>query len=369
MTVDSPPTRPNLIMEILKTVADRWVAISAALAALGSLFTFFLLFTYLHAIGHPALLGPALGATTALIPWIIIVGLMFVLYLAGLTATSAVYSSVLALFNRHPRVQRYMAVMLFLPACSGMIAMVACIIFWQRADEVSTMIIAAASVAIAMILMLLITDVRNGVKTAVGWEKAAPRWSKVLATMRFTALPFGLWSTALSATLPMWILISTFAWPSDQYGLYKFAGACLITSGLGLVPAAAYYLWRDSLWERARNVTLGVVLVTGAALVFAPATVPMIVDRAAAMTGIKDLQVSSYMIKDTYAAEDFDSQWGKVDTLRGHPVVKGFALFSLGTVLLLCPGSLAATDFSEWPIVTDACLVLDAQTTKRMPKK
>lgn len=64
MTVDPSPARPNLIMEISKSVGDRWVAISAALAALGSLLTFFLLFTYPNAEEIEGLwLKPSAGTT------------------------------------------------------------------------------------------------------------------------------------------------------------------------------------------------------------------------------------------------------------------------------------------------------------------
>lgn len=112
------------------------------------------------------------------------------------------------------------------------------------------------------------------------------------------------------------------------------------------------------------------MLAISGALFFAPATIPMVVDGAASMIGIKDLQVASYMVKDTtYAVEDFDSQWGKPQALRGFPVVEALALFRLGDLLLLCPQSLSGTKLVEWPSLSKACLVLDAKLIKRMPVK
>jgi hypothetical protein len=143
----------------------------------------------------------------------------------------------------------------------------------------------------------------------------------------------------------------------------------VITSAFGLLPAVAFYLGKDGLWSRARYTLGGVVLVIAGALYFAPATIPMIVDSAAELIGIKSLKVSPFMIKDTYAAEDFDSQWGEVSTRRSYPVVEAFPLFTLGDLLLLCPKLLAPTDLENWPSVTHACLIVDAKTTKKMPEK
>ncbi|NWB47922.1 hypothetical protein [Pseudomonas gingeri] len=95
----------------------------------------------------------------------------------------------------------------------------------------------------------------------------------------------------------------------------------------------------------------------------------MIVYRAANLIGIQDLRVSSYMIRDTYAAKDFDSRWGSVETVRDYPVVEGFELFALGDIVLLCPKSLASTSFSDWPSKSHACLPLDAKSLKLMPDK
>lgn len=186
---------------------------------------------------------------------------------------------------------------------------------------------------------------------------------------KFVGLVGAIWGTALSAMFPMYGLLSTYVWPSDHFEVYKLVAMSVFITWLGLLPAAAFYICKDKPWTRARNALGGVVMVVATALFFAPATVPAVVNRAAKMIGIQDLQVSAYMIKDTYATEDFDKRWGNVKTIRGYPVVEAFALFSLGDLLLLCPQSLAHTDLQDWPSEIPACIVLDGKTTKPMPDK
>ncbi|MFH7346755.1 hypothetical protein, partial [Pseudomonas syringae group genomosp. 7] len=81
--------------------------------------------------------------------------------------------------------------------------------------------------------------------------------------------------------------------------LYTFAGSCLITPVIVLLPAAAFYIWMDEQTMRTRHTIGGIVLAISGARFFAPATIPMVVVSAASVIGIKVLQVASYMVKDT----------------------------------------------------------------------
>jgi hypothetical protein len=60
---------------------------------------------------------------------------------------------------------------------------------------------------------------------------------------------------------------------------------------------------------------------------------------------------------------------GCVITLRRHPVVEGFPLFTVGSLIVLCPTKLASTKLQDWPEFAQDCLVTDTRTAKRMPMK
>lgn len=330
MTVISEDPASNLISKTMKAIAARPLSIGAILTGLGSIVTFSVLFTYLSAIGHPELLSPALGAPTALLPWIIIAALLLAMYLGGLMIASAFYATALAFFNHKPKVQPYMATMLMLPATAGITAMVTSIIIGPHKGALLALTVSAATVITLMLFMFLIPKFRTAVQQAAQPENSATPNTKARRIANICGLIAAIWGTALSATFPMLILINTYPWPADRYELYKLAGICVIITVLGLLPAAAFFIFKGGMWMRTRYTLGGVVLVVAGALYFAPATIPKVVDNAAKIIGIKSLEVSSYMIKDTYAAEDFDSRWGEVSTLRDDPVIEAFPLFSLG---------------------------------------
>ncbi|MGV8917284.1 MAG: hypothetical protein ACOH2R_05730 [Pseudomonas sp.] len=359
----------DLIGSTAKTLFRSFVTTGAALTTIGSLTTFGVLFTYLHAIGSPELFGEAFSSAIALLPWILIASLILALCLAALMITSASYASVLALFNRAPDDQPYMAGILVLPTLAGVIAMVTSTMLGQRIGVLSVMAISAVAVFFAMLLMFLIPRFAKAVKNASHMElgsSSAALTSQVRAGILLTG---ALWSTALSATAPMFGVLSITSWPSGQSGAYKLIIVSVVITMLGLVPAMAFYLWKGRPLVRARNAIGGMVVLAAGALFLLPASVPVAVDYAAELIGIKDLRVSPYMLKDTYAAEDFDAGWGKVKTVRGYPVVEGFVLFTLGDIMLLCPKTLARTKLSDWPSVTHACLEVDKKVIKRMPPK
>lgn len=369
MTVISENPVGNLISKTVKAIAAHPVTTGAILTGLGSIVTFSVLFAYLNAIGHPELLSPALASPAALLPWIIITALMLELYLGGLMIASAFYASALAFFNHKPNDQPYMAITLMLPALAGISAMVASLIIYQHAGAFLALSLSALAVVAVILLMLLIPKFKSIVKEANQPGDEASSITQAKRTANVVGLIATIWGTGLSAMFPIFLLINSHPWPAHRFELIKFAGICILLTVIGLFPAAAFYICRDGFWTRTRYTLGAMVFVVASAFYFVPTTVPKVVDKTATLIGIKSLEVSWYMIKDTYSAEDFDSSWGKVETLRGSPVVEGFPLFTLGDLLLLCPQSLASTDLTARPHVTHACLVVDVKTTKKMPEK
>lgn len=370
MTAQPTPPGNDRVKAGVKIVMAQWGPIGLSLTALSTALSFGVLFIYLDMIGYSKLLVPALGTKTALIPWIIIAAGTLAVYLGGLLIASGFYASTLRLFNREPSVQPYMALMLMLPALTGITALIVVILIGQRTGPVTATLVSALIVFVTIALMCSLPRFRHAIqlaaKPAVD-DLTTDTWLK--RATRIGGVAGGIWGAALSAVFPMLLLISTYVWPDNRINLYKLVFGSVAIATLGLIPAAAFYLSKDGLWLRARNAMVGILLLFAAVQFFAPATVPAAVDSAAKVMGVQDRHVYSYMIKDTYGAEDFDARWGDVRTVRGFPVVEAFTLFSLGDLLLLCPQTLATTKRQDWPSVSRACLLVDGKTTRPMPEK
>ncbi|MGS0738186.1 hypothetical protein ACVBEG_16960 [Pseudomonas sp. GG8] len=369
MTTSPFAVPSDLVIKNLKRVAQHWGFVSVILGVLGTIFGIGTLYTYFQAIGLPELLPLALDTKTSLIPWMIVVGILFVMYVVGLIVTSAAYAWVVATFNKQPSYQPLMAVLLTIPALAGITVLIVAIFQFQEYGTPWKLLASGITVfAVTLLLMKFqkfkmaidVTALMAHPTTKIGWQRRAA----VLFTV--TGILCG---TVFIAVLPVLLLLMTYQGPEDNAALYKLTWMSIAAAGVTLIPAMAFFISQDSLPTRLRNTFVGLVLMIVAMLSFAPATLPIIVYRAALMMGVRSNQTASYMITDTYASEDFDARWGTVTTLRGHPVVEGFPLFTVGSLILLCPANLVETKLQHWPEFSQACLVTDTKTAKRMPTK
>lgn len=346
----------------------RFFSASATLAGVGALAAFSVLFTYLHAIGSPELIGRALTSPSALWPWILISSLLLLFYVVVLLITTAAYASALNVFKETPDVQPAMAGYLFVPAFAGVVAAV-CSTMLNRNLSVSGMFIdSAVWVAVGMIVLFLTSNLSASLRKAILAEKADVP-SKLQYAKHIFALVGGAWVAALTATIPMLGVLSTTSLLADPGGMKKLVLISIFITALGFVPAIAFYVSKGRRLIRARNALVGVLILIIGTLIVIPSIVPATVDRAASLAGIKDVRVFHYMLKETYATEDFDGRWGRVVETRNHPVVEGFVLFTLGDVTLLCPKALKDTSLSEWASESGACLTMSSKMVIRMPMK
>ena len=165
--------------------------------------------------------------------------------------------------------------------------------------------------------------------------------------------------------IPMLVLLKTYPWPNDSYGIYKMVFICVVLAILGLIPSAIFYAGRTDIWSRMRNLLISVGLLIAMGLFLVPSTAPKVIEKAADVIGIRNLAVNRYMIKEDYAVGDFDEIW-RPEARRGFPVISGFKLFALGDLVLMCPRAIASTSLDDWPQVTQVCLILSAKKLLKM---
>lgn len=344
------------------------VSASVTLAGMGTLLTFVFIFAYLHTIGAPELIVKALAVPSELWPWIIFSSLLLVFYLVLLLLTTLTYALAINLFRKTPSVQPAMAIYLLIPTLAGVVATVYSTLESHNSSVVGVFFDSAVWVVVGMIVLSLMPrfNVSLGGAISNGGAKGVHRLSYL---KHMSGLAMSTWFAAITATFPMLAVMSA---PSVLYDAGSMTKAVWISISLtvfGFTPAIAYFVSKGAVLTRVRNALIGVVALIIATLVIVPSALPTTVDQAAVLAGIKDERVFSYMLTETYAAEDFDAQWGEVVTKRNYPVVEGLILFTLGGVTLLCPKILEGSNLSEWASKSGACLTMNSKMVKRMPLK
>lgn len=369
MTTTSATFTQQLLKKNLKRIAAHWGLISVMLGVIGTLFGIGVLYSYFQAIGLPELLPRALDTRTSLIPWLILVGFLFALCLVAMLSTSTLYACAVATFNRQPSYQPAVALLLALPASTGITVLVVTIFQYPEYGTNWKLLASGLTVMLTTLSLMAVPKFKTAIDVTAFMTHPERGLGKIPRIgLLFTVIGI-LCGTVFSAVAPVLLLLQTYQGPEDPLAVTKLTWMSVLAAVLTLLPPIAFFFSSEGLWVKLRNVLIGVVAMTVAMLSMAPATLPVIVYRAAQMMGLRDTQLSFYLLTDTYARTDFDQRWGAVTTLRKHPVVEAFPLFALGDLLLLCPASLVDTKLKNWPEVSWTCLITDTKTAKRMPQR
>jgi len=364
--VDVSPAKSETLD--LRGLLGKVVSASATLTGVGALVTFSIIFTYLHTIGSPQLLGKALTVPSELLPLIIVSSIMLLFYLIILLITTAAYATAVNLFKRTPDVQRRMAYYLLIPALAGVVATVSSALLKRNLSVGGLFFDSSVWVGVGMIVLWFTPKFNALLEGAISDGGTEPP-SRFQFILHMLGIAVAVWVAAMTATFPTIGVIKASPWPSHSEGMGKLVFFSILITFLGFIPAVAYYVSKGDKLIKVRNAAIGLVVMAAGTLVIIPSMLLAVVDQAATLAGVKDTQVFSYMLKETYAAEDFDKAWGCVTTIRTYPVVEGFILFSLGDVTLLCPKSIEDSSLSEWASVTGACVTMNSKAVVRMPVK
>lgn len=365
----TPLSIPNgSIKKNVKRVINHWVVVSVTLSAAGALFGFVILSTYLNAIGLPDLFPSALDTKTALVPWMILVALLLIFYMFILTMNSGIFASGVGLFSKQPYAQTTLVRALALPVFVGITLQMSGIVW-----EFNMLITFLGSVIgeMAVLGALMSQKKFSAAIHVAGFMTAKPemgaKWqAKFGALFPLSMVVFG---TVVTAVLPVQVALSTYPTPTDFESTLILNIKAIAVSLLALVPAFTFFAFGKNLLIKMRNTLAVLIVMTAAMLTLAPSTFPAMVYQTAYLMGLRDTTVNAYLITDTYSSEDFDAGWGHVTAVKDRPIVNGFPLFKLGDLLILCPANLAKVKLNEWPKKSQACLVTDTKTAKRLPEK
>ncbi|EKG29681.1 hypothetical protein [Pseudomonas avellanae] len=367
MTISQFSIPNGAIKKNLKRIVDHWIIVSVMLSGAATLFGFAILSTYLNAIGLPGLFPSALDTKTALIPWMLLVGLLVVAYMFVLTMNSSIFASGATLFNKQPYAQIKMVRMLVLPLLVGVTVQMITIVL--EIHPLLTVLASALAETVVFIMLMRREDFSAAIHVA-GYL-AQPERAKTWQARYGALLPLFIvvFSTVLSAVFPVQLVLSTYPTPDDFGSTVKLTALAIFVSCLALAPAVVFFALGDNLLAKVRNTSAVLMILTIVTLSMAPRTFPAIVYRTAYLMGVRETTTTSFLITDTYSVERFDSDWGEVTVDKDRPVVRGFPLLSLGNFLILCPAKLVNTELSQWPSRSAACLVTDAKTARRVPEK
>ncbi|SEJ95475.1 hypothetical protein [Pseudomonas sp. NFR16] len=367
MTISQFSIPNGAIKKNVKRIVDHWIIVSVMLSGAATLFGFAILSTYLNAIGLPGLFPSALDTKTALIPWMLLVGLLVVAYMFVLTMNSSIFASGATLFNKQPYAQIKMVRMLVLPLLAGVTVQMITIVL--EIHPLLTILASALAETVVFIMLMRREDFSAAIHVA-GYL-AQPERAKTWQARYGALLPLFIvvFSTVLSAVFPVQLVLSTYPTPDDFGSTVKLTVLAIFVSCLALAPAVVFFALGDNLLAKVRNTSAVLMILTIVTLSMAPRTFPAMVYRTAYLMGVRETTTTSFLITDTYSVERFDSDWGEVTVDKDRPVVRGFPLLSLGDFLILCPAKLVNTELSQWPSRSAACLVTDTKTARRVPEK
>ena len=366
----TPLTFQQTLKKNLKRVLNFWAPLSVIFAGLGTLLGFYTLSTYATAIGRPDLMAAAVEAKSVLIPWLATVIGMLAAYLLILLSTTVLFGLTVSLFNDAASQQHKLVGILLLPVLAGIVALLWQVFDGPRLDDWDRLSWSLVWLAIALLVMLAFPSFRYSVDACA--TLASPRnprswplrvWFMVMVSLLLMA-------TVISAVFPASLILKAYIGEDTPEAVNRLKYISMFAATVTLLPVVVFYVSKADLFKRL-SLGLLAVIVTGTMVIgISPGSPAAIVYAAAQVMNVRDPVPARFMLTETYAKEDFDTEvWGTIETVRDQPVVSAFPLFSFGDVLLLCPTSLANKGRKEWPAQSGYCVLTQSSNAIRMPKK
>lgn len=366
----TPLTFQQTLKKNLKRVATYWAPLSVVFAGFGTLLGFYTLSTYATSIGRPDLMAAALEAKSALIPWLAAVMGMLSAYLLILLSTTVLFGLTVSLFNDIPSQQHKLTGVLLVPILVGIVGLL-----WQNfkgpdLDDWGKLIWMLIWLAVSLLVLLLIPMFRVAVDTCATMASPRNPRSGSLRCWFMLMVALLLLATVIGAVFPASLILQAYTGEDTPEALSRLMIISMFAATVALLPVVVFYVSKADLFKRLSLGLLMMLVSGGVVIAISPGSPAAIVYSAALMMEARTSVEARYMLTTEYATEDFDTAiWGSVETVRGKPEVSAFPLFSFGNVLLLCPTSLVKTSRKEWPQHSAYCVLTQASSSIRRPKK
>jgi hypothetical protein len=355
--------------QVLMLVMKHWAAIGTIAAVASGLLSFGILMTYSKAIGRIDLLPVVFDKKfSALLPWMGFVGFVLTLYMALFLTTTTIYALAVSLFNHTPSLRPHIARLLLIPATLGSVLFVGSVF---QVPELGHGVVALSIMGCMLLVMLMLLTSKRfrmalEIVTLINFPQGArKRHQAGLFLFAYVLLCFA----AFAAVYPMIILLHSYTGKDTPDAVNTLTFISMATVFLLFVPALIFFVSRKRVAIRVIQAVSVALVATFAVIVVYPGATSTIVYKSAGMMGVRDATVQQYRVLKNYKVADFaKASWSVTAAEGGLAVVSAFPLFSLGDVLLLCPGSLLETRLGDWPEHSRACILTQSSDVVKLPE-
>ncbi|WP_367237539.1 hypothetical protein VXM67_05430 [Pseudomonas sp. Rh2] len=370
MNLKKPLTFQEEIKRTFKRIFTYWAPLSMIIGGIGTTLGFYTLSAYTTAIGRPDLMASAIEAKSALVLWLSVISLLVAVYFLVLMTTSMLFGLSVSLFNDSPNLQADLVIVLVFPVLFGIAALMVMIFKGVTIADGYKLICVVLYGCLTILALRKSQTFREAVDYCTTIDLAGSLKSKVTRVFFLIILALSLIGTVISTVLPVSLILKAYSGEDTPEAITKLMLISIIFASMTLIPVVVFYTSKADLFKRislclATASVVSVVIIGGA-----PGGTLTIVYSAASLMKVRDPMVAKFLLTENYATEDFDTEvWDSVETLRTHPLVSAFPLFSFGEVLLLCPAKLVKTEIKDWPNKSAYCVLTKSSKTLQMPRK
>jgi hypothetical protein len=370
MNVTRPLTFQEALKKNVKRIFTYWAPLGVILGGLGTILGFYTISAYTTAIGRPDLMASAIEAKSALVLWLAIIALLVAAYFFVLMTTSVLFGCSVSLFNDSPNLQPDLVKLFLYPVLLGIAAlMVAIFKGIELSDPYKLICLVVYGVLTIWALQKSLTF-RVAVDLCATTALPGKPKSKAARVFFLVILAFILASTVMSTVLPVSLILKAYSGEDTPEAVTKLMLISIVTASMTLIPVVVFYYSKTDLFKRVSQCLAAALVILVIIIGASPGGPLIIVYSAASLMNVRDQAAAKFLLTENYAKEDLNTEiWGSVETLRKHPLVSAFTLFSFGDVLLLCPEKLIKTELKDWPAKSAYCVVTKNSKALRMPRK
>lgn len=354
----------GLALWVLNVVKDHYGWIFAVVAALSPLAGIVNLAIYTHYIGRPDALLPSLELGPGLIVLWLTYILAFVLILGTMLVTSLILSGLFSWLRPFPSQAEKVVRQVIALTGAAMLGIILPIGIAYAVD---------GSAGPAWLLSVFIPPAvfswsfirANG--TRVGALVAAHTLPKKLQACATLTAMVG--ATAFCGMYPATFVEASFEAKLGVGDWQEKLLFCFVTMIASMSPAIGYFI-AASKGKRAqiKAALSGVLLFLGVLVLTMPSLLSLPSLAAAKLLGVSDRAVKRYLISnEEYPAYSLDAKrWTLSSSQEKQYLVEGFALYSYGAVVLLCPASLAEIKGKDLDQYTAQCIAFERRAVKSL---
>jgi len=370
MNFKRPLTFQEALKKNVKRIFTYWAPISVILGGLGTMLGFYTISAYTTAIGRPDLIAPAIEAKSALVLWLTIIAFLIAAYFFVLMTTSVLFGFSVSLFNDSPNLQPDLVKLLILPVLLGIAALMVTIFKDIELDDSYKLICVVVYGVLTILALRKSPTFRLAVDLCATTALPGKSKSKAARVFFLVILAFTLVCTVVSTVLPVSLILKAYSGEDTPEALTKLMLISIVLASMTLIPVVVFYDSKTDLFKRISQCLAAAFVVLVIIIGASPGGPLTIVYSAASLMSVRDQAAAKFLLTESYAKEDLDTEvWGAVETIRKHPLVSAFPLFSFGDVLLLCPAKLIKTELKDWPAKSVYCVLTKNSKALRMPRK